>query len=138
MPDDKINLDLIQMVQKARMQHDNVTLPSTVTGVYWIESKAPEGSYPALTPRTGEWRISTTVEAVDALWLKIKAATEAGQLGYKAKVSTKPVEGQTQANERIICVRSYDADDSADLERLRQALLALGLETLYYQRDKID
>jgi len=35
---DPPNLDLISMVQQARMQHDADVLPSQVGAVYWIES----------------------------------------------------------------------------------------------------
>jgi hypothetical protein len=137
MPNDKkgdpLNLDLIRMVQNARMMHDNETLPSKVSGVYWIECKRKEGDYPAITPRTGEWRIITTLAEVDAVWLKIKAATEAGDLGYKSKVSS--ISPDKDANHRLICVRTYDADDKEDVERVQQALRAIGIEALDYKRD---
>jgi hypothetical protein len=137
MPDNKnpdpLNLDLIQMVQKARMMHDNEAIPSKMTGIYWIECKRKEGDYPDITPRTGEWRILTSLAEVDALWLKIKEATEAGKLGYKSKVST--LSPDRDSSHRLICVRTYDADDSADVERIRQALESLGFSELTYQRD---
>lgn len=128
-----LNLDLIQMVQRARMMHDNEALPSQMTGIYWIEAKRPEGDYPALTPRTGEWRITTSKAEVDALWLKIREATESGKLGYKSKVSTISPDGD--ADHRLICVRTYDAEDSADVERIRLALEAMGIQGMQYQRD---
>jgi len=135
MSDDKINLDLINMVQNARMQHDADATPSRVPGTYWIEAKYPQGAMP--TPRTGEWRIHTTIEHVDALWLKIRAATEEGQLGYKSKVSTKPAHNQGHPDERLICVRTYDADDAADVQRVQAALRKLGVEAaMAYVRDK--
>lgn len=137
MPNDKkgdpLNLDLIRMVQQARMMHDNEAVPSKITGIYWIECKRNEGDYPAITPRTGEWRIFTTLAEVDAHWLKIKEATEAGKLGYKSKVSTLSPDGD--ASRRLICVRTYDADNNADVERIRLALESLGFSELVYQRD---
>ncbi|MBL8161975.1 MAG: DUF1917 domain-containing protein [Anaerolineae bacterium] len=120
-------LDLIQMVQRGRMAHDAQAQPSQMTGVYWLEAK-PLGSYPVPTARAGEWRIPTSTAAMDALWARIKAATEAGELGYKAKISTTPAHGQADADARMIVVRTVDADDTADVERVRAALRALGID----------
>lgn len=137
MPNDKnnppLNLDLIQMVQQARMEHDKEAIPSKMTGIYWIECKRPEGDYPALTARTGEWRFTCELSEVDALWLKIKAATVAAKLGHKSKVST--ISPNADAQTRLICVRTYDADDSADVERVRLSLIELGISEMQYQRD---
>lgn len=88
------NLDLIRMVQAARMRHDADALPSQVGGVYWIEAKRKTGDDLALTPHAGQWVIATTLQEVDALWLTIKQATEEGKLGYKSKVSTAAAPGQ--------------------------------------------
>jgi hypothetical protein len=129
------NLDLIAMVQAARMQHDSEALPSRAGGVYWIEAKRKVGDYPAPTPRSGQWVMETTLEAVDALWLKIKQATESGQLGHKSKVSTAAGPGQSDANARLICVRTYDANDMADMERIHAALAALE-RNWRYEKDR--
>lgn len=133
--DSNINLDLIQMVQNARMQHDNDAAPSRVPGVYWVEAKNQQANATQPTARAGEWRIATTVEAIDDLWKRVKTATEAGQLGYKAKASTSPAKGQTERDARIICVRTYDAADTADVERVATALRALGIVDMDYARD---
>src|SRR6185369_8120539 len=120
MTDDKPkppNLDLIQMVQQARMLHDREAVPSSMNAVYWIESK-PLMAIRVLTPRTGHWLIETTVTEVDNLWAKIRQATEDGRLGYKSKVSTSPARGQTNTSARLIVVCTYDADDLADVARL--------------------
>lgn len=135
MPDDNINLDLINMVQNARMAHDKDAQPSKVPGVYWIEVKPNAEGHAMPTPRTGEFRIATDAEHVDDLWATIKQATEAGQLGYKSKVSTRPAHGQPGDTERMICVRTYDADDNADVERIRAALQGLGVDNAVYARD---
>ncbi|MEO0563316.1 MAG: putative phosphothreonine lyase domain-containing protein [Chloroflexota bacterium] len=128
MPDDKNNpkmdLDLIQMVQRARMMNDNTAQPSDISAVYWIEAKAPN---PSPTPRAGKWEIHTHVDEVDALWAKVKAATEAGELGYKSKVSTSPGKDQANANARIIHIRCSDSADEADLERVRVKLHEIGV-----------
>lgn len=131
---DKPDLDLIQMVQRARMQHDSQSTPSEVTGVYWIESK-PLTEVPAPTTSAGSWIISTNADEVDSLWAKIKAATEAGELGYKSKVSTVPGKGQHRLQDRLIIVRTYDSLDSADMSRVEHRLRDMGINNLSYERD---
>ncbi len=132
----KVNLDLIEMVQRARMMHDKDARPSDYAAVYWIEAKRGTGDYPAPTANAGEWRARLTVATVDQVWEKVKRATVAGKLGYKSKVSTRPAAGQADLDERLICLRTYDARDADDVERVRVALQALGLETLEYVADK--
>ncbi len=120
------NLDLINRVQQARMQHDAGAQPSQISAAYWIEAKRPpEFDAPAPTPRAGYWLLHTSVHAVDDLWAKIKAATEAGQLGYKSKVAT--ASRDSQSDTRVIHVLTYDRADAADVERVRAALEQLGL-----------
>ena len=135
MKDSNINLDLINMVQNARMAHDKDAKPSQVPGVYWIEVKPQQGKIKPPTARTGEWQIATTLDAVDDLWAIVKQATEQGQLGYKSKVSTRPAHGQSDDDARLICVRTYDADDREDVERIKQALIERGITPMQYQRD---
>ena len=131
------DLDLIRMVQEARMQHDSEALPSKAGGVYWIEAKRKLGDYPAPTPRSGQWVIPTTLQDVDALWLKIKQATEAGKLGHKSKVSTAAGPGQADSEARLICVRTYDSADESDVQRVLNALRELGIEgDLRYEKDR--
>lgn len=119
------NLDLIGMVQRARMAHDAAAKPSDVSAVYWIECKPRVEVMP--TPRAGEWVIETDVSAVDALWARIKQATEDGRLGYKSKVSTAPRGRDQPLTQRVIVVRTVDADDAADVARVQAALAALGV-----------
>ncbi|MEZ4669844.1 MAG: DUF1917 domain-containing protein [Anaerolineae bacterium] len=130
---EKPNLDLIRLVQQARMAHDREAQPSSVSAVYWIESKPLKPAAPP-TPRAGEYIIETTLAEVDALWGKIRTATEAGELGYKSKVSTSPAKGQTSSEARVIVVRTADADDTADVARVETVLKALGITPQRYER----
>jgi hypothetical protein len=108
------------------MQHDAEAIPSQVSGVYWIECKRPDDvDAPGPTSRAGYWQLTTTLDRIDALWATIKAATEAGQLGYKAKVATAARDGH--ADSRAVHVLTYDSTDSADVERVRAALTALAV-----------
>jgi hypothetical protein len=133
------NLNLIQMVQRARMQNDATALPSRANAGYWIEAKRKSDG-PGPTPRAGHWVIPTTLDAIDELWTKIRAATEAGQLGYKARVSTRPPrdpKGPQTAptNDRVIYVCTYDACDGEDVGRVQAGLARLGVkESFEYQR----
>ena len=134
----KADLDLIDMVQRARMLHDASARPSDYSAVYWIESKRKAGEYPAPTAKTGEWRVHLDIKNVDAVWARVKQATESGRLGYKSKVSTGPAAAQTDPEARLLCVRTYDAGDAGDVARVQRELLALGLSDLEYVGDKSD
>ena len=125
------NLDLIQMVQRARMLHDATAIPSEIGGVYWIEAKNEQAVPP--TSRAGLWLIETDLAAVDALWAAVKAATLAGELGYKSKVSTASRGGRGGTDQRVICVCTADGADAADVERVRAALADLGIVPLRYE-----
>lgn len=132
----QMNLDLIAMIQRARMLHDEDARPSDYAAVYWIEAKCATGDCSQPTANAGEWRARLTVATVDQVWEKVKQATVAGKLGYKSKVSTRPAAGQADPDERLLCARTYDARDVDDVERVRAALQALGLETLEYVAEK--
>lgn len=131
-----LNLDLIQQVQNARMLHDATARPSAMSAVYWIEAKRRQGDFPAPTAMAGEWRIGLTVKNVDGIWEQVKALTVAGKLGYKSKVSTAPATGQADPDARLLCVRTYDARDANDVERVGQALRDIGLNRMEYVADK--
>ncbi|MEM9951654.1 MAG: putative phosphothreonine lyase domain-containing protein [Chloroflexota bacterium] len=129
----KLDMDIINMVQNARMMHDNEAVPSKVPGVYWIEAKNPNADQ-SPTARAGEFQISTNVDDVDAQWATIKSATEAGQLGYKSKVSTSPTDGTPHGKQRLIVVRTIDAEDKDDVQRVENQLRDLGFEAMVYVR----
>ena len=125
------DLDLIQRVQRARMEHDQQATPSAAGGVYWIESKR-QGDGPGPTARAGRFIVMTRADEVDALWVKIKQATEAGALGYKSKVAT--ASRAARGSDRAVHILTYDADDAADVARVARALAALGVQPQEYRR----
>ncbi len=127
------NLALIQQVQRARMLHDAQATPSALDAGYWVECKpVPEVALP--TVRAGGWIVLTTRSQSDSHWALIKEATLTGRLGYKSKISTSPAPGQADPDVRLIVVRTCDADDSADVARVRAAILELGLTPNRYVR----
>ncbi|GAB4325915.1 MAG: hypothetical protein Kow00117_13440 [Phototrophicales bacterium] len=113
---EKPDLDLIQMVQRARMQHDEQATPSQIQAVYWIEAKYNASP----TPRAGQWVCEVSPEQVDTVWEKIKQATQAGELGYKSKVSTAVRQGRHR-----LCVCTVDAQHAADVQRVYNVLVQL-------------
>jgi hypothetical protein len=122
---DEKDLRIIQQVQRARMMHDAEAVPSQVGGVYWIEAKPAEGvAHAAPTPRAGQWMLAVPAEQADAVWERVKAATQAGQLGYKARIATV---SRNSDKTRMIHVKTADRDDAADVGRVRQALDELGI-----------
>lgn len=136
MPDDKTpqapNLDLIQLVQRARLQHDADAVPSAIAAVYWIECEADVPTA-APTPRAGAWVIECDVANVDAVWDTVKRATRMGKLGYKSKVLTASRKGGRDSTSRVILVGTADRADAADCARVRDALEGLGLAPLRYE-----
>jgi hypothetical protein len=136
MSDDKPqppNMDLIGMVQQARMLHDGEAIPSQVAAVYWIEAK-PHDAGQAPTAQAGYWLIETEVAHVDHIWAAVKAATERGELGYKSKVSTASRGGNP--DQRVIYVCTVDATDTADIKRVADALAALAIAPVRYVADR--
>jgi hypothetical protein len=62
------------------------------------------------------------------MWAKIKAATERGLLGGRAKVATMKLNPNAAANDtRLICVYTYDVDDERDCSNVREMLRDLGV-----------
>ena len=68
------------------------------------------------------------VRSVDAVWGKIKTATEEGRLGDSTKVATaRPNPIAVDSSKKVICVYTYDWTDKEDVLRIRAELRALGI-----------
>ena len=120
---DPPDLDLIQLVQRARMAHDDQARPSQISGAYWLEAKAPPAARPGPTPRAAALRAETGVADVDTLWERLRAATHAGRLGYKAKVATAAREAAPDRRElRVLIADRADAPEVARVQARLQAL----------------
>jgi hypothetical protein len=101
--------------------------PSTEKSLLWLSADRKVGAYPQPTERAGKWQIFTRAAVVDDVWRKIKEAVEEGKLGGIAKVSTaRPNPNSPDPATRVICVYTYDADDKADVDRVRSSLRELG------------
>jgi hypothetical protein len=94
-------------------------------GQSWIYAGRAVGAYPDSTPHGGKWLVYFPVAKIDQEWARIKAAVEAGRLGGLAKVATSPREYRLGFM-HVVCVYTYDAEDVADVRRVRQELRAMG------------
>jgi hypothetical protein len=112
-------------------------VPSRSADDYWVRAHHTTKTYPAHTERGGKWLLFVPTPDVDTHWEQVLQALDAGALGESAKVSTalkNPRE--TSPDKRVICVYTYDADDYADVSRVRQALRDIGYtRNLAYKMD---
>jgi hypothetical protein len=101
--------------------------PSEVSDVYWLHASRRDDTYPEDSERSGKWLLFIPVAEIDAVWDKIRAATEEGRLGGSAKVATaKPSPLAKNPARRVICIYTYDWKDEADVRRVRGELRELG------------
>lgn len=112
-------------------------LPSQETRDVWIHAFRKTGEYPNGTERSGKWLIWLSSETIDRYWQKIKEAVEQGKLGDQAKVSTAASARVKQGKPHVICVYTYDYEDTADVMRVRSALRDLGIRReIIYKADE--
>ena len=113
---------------KSCLSLDDNQKPSKVTDVYWIFAERRMGQYPEATMYSGKWLIFVSLGRLDAVWRKIKYATENGQLGPESKTATaKPNSLAGKSKQKVICVYTYDWTDDQDVKRTRDELKNLGI-----------
>jgi hypothetical protein len=96
----------------------------------WLHIERPPGAYPDLTERAGVWIVAVGLGSFEHAWAAIRAATEAGVLGPRARVVPADRDRLPKAwtgPQLIIEVTTYDATDAADVWRVRQAIRDLGI-----------
>jgi hypothetical protein len=82
----------------------------------WAISHHP---YHENSSRVGKWMLFPHVSTIDGVWETIRVACEEGKLGGVAKVATmKANRNALKAEEKLICVYTYDSDDVTDLQRV--------------------
>ena len=102
-------------------------LPMEVKDAYWVFAFREKGIYPK-SVNPGKWLIFVSVKDIDAIWMKIRKATEDGLLGDSAKSSTAKDNGMSRnKNSKVICVYTYDWKDKNDVFRIRSVLRELGI-----------
>jgi Basophilic leukemia-expressed protein Bles03 len=112
--------------------------PSKVTDEFWLVAERAVGEYPEHTELGGKWLIFVPVQQVDAVWTKVKEATQQGMLGGSAKAATaRPNPNATNPDVKVICVYTYDCTDENDVRRVREKLRELGIVAkIPYKADK--
>lgn len=101
--------------------------PSAVSDAYWLGAECKTSNFKKPTERAGKWLVYLSIDRIDEYWAKIKKATEDGQLGYSAKVSTARPNPLASSKARVIVVYTYDWKDEKDVFRIRKALRRLGI-----------
>lgn len=102
--------------------------PSLVTDDYWVYAERKTGVYPTATERSGKWLIFVPLPNIDAVWERVRAATEAGKLGDSAKTATAMQNpNAVDQTKKVICVYTYDWQDKEDVMRIRAELRNIGI-----------
>lgn len=102
--------------------------PSVNTELPWLFAFDRTGERCQLGPDCGKWTVFVPLSRIDEAWAIVQAATEAGELGAQSKVSTEPNPNGRNRDERVICVFTHDANDEADVMRVREELRRLGVK----------
>lgn len=123
-------------VSASRKSSQTECYPSSCTSVPWIHAAGPGQPKPTLC--SGKWLIFCPTTEVDPTWDLIRQATEGGLLGFASKVSTAhPGTIGHTSETRIICVYTYDYEDTTDVRRIRSALRDLGItQKIPYKADE--
>jgi len=110
--------------------------PSVTHDRPWLHVFRRTKGYPKDTPRSGKCLVFVRRDEVDTAWLHVRDATIAGELGSCAKVATAMPNQFNASGTHVICVYTYDADDAADVGRVRKGLRALGfVKNIPYKTD---
>ncbi len=112
--------------------------PSEFKDAFWIYARRQRGTYPHRTEKSGKWLLFVPTESIDAVWEKIRRATEQGRLGNASKVSTAlPKPNFKDTGKRVICVYTCDSDDADDVRQIRAELRKLGFTNkISYKTDE--
>ncbi|MCJ1274055.1 hypothetical protein MMC21_001849 [Puttea exsequens] len=91
---------------------------------------------------SGKWMLFPSPQEVDRCWRLVAEGTAAGQLGFAAKVAT---DDGSHAHTRLICIYTLDFGGKADVKRVVEKLVEVGLvkrsgaigegRAIYYKAD---
>ena len=102
--------------------------PSEERGAFFLRAYALGTNDSVHREHGGKWLILVPRTDVDAVWLRIREALEAGRLGDCAKVSTaRPNRNAPDPLMHVICVYTNNSDDVDDVKRVRASLRELKL-----------
>jgi hypothetical protein len=120
------------------MEGNDLRDPSQVHDAFWIFAfRRKDSRYPSPTVQSGKWLLFIPKSDIDGVWSLIREATTSGLLGDESKVSTaRPSPLCHNQNESVICVYTYDSEDTEDVRRVRQELRNLGFNNkIPYKED---
>ena len=120
------------------MRREEEDIPSENAVDEWIYAHGVgEGCYEDGHSFTGKWLIWASWADVDERWKQIKQATEAGQLGVSAKVSTiRP--NAYKRKDHVIEVYTSDYRDEASVGGVLRGLRRLGISGVLYYKTEQD
>src|SRR5258708_37883884 len=123
---------------RTKKESIHMLLPSHVYNTDWLwayRNREIKGCALKM-PTYGKWMLFPQVGQVDQVSMAIKRMTEEGLLGYAAKVATmKPSAEAHNEEEKLICVYTYDGDDTQDLLRVLKAIRSSYQERALYKED---
>lgn len=88
----------------------------------------PEG---VAEERGGKWITFLRIHYVDEVWSRVRQATAEGRLTFAAKISTYRTMGGD--GRFVLCVFTADAEDVADIMRVRDLLRAMDFKRMSYK-----
>lgn len=105
---------------------------------YWMYAQRKAGEYPEHSSRGGKWLIFVSSYNLAKVWTKIKIAVEEGRLGDMAKATGAMRNSHSQnSNTKVICVYTYDWEDTQDVKRIREELRKIGIiRKISYKTDE--
>jgi hypothetical protein len=111
--------------------------PSKNTSERWIYARGVgKGCYQGGQTYVGKWLIFVPRANVDEVWERIRQASENGQLGIEAKVSTSYPSGY-KSTDHVICIYTYDFRDKANVGKVLAKLREIGIQgRLFYKTDQ--
>jgi len=114
-----------------------VLSPSREATRPWIHAERKgEGPRNDAEAYAGKWLVFVPRARVDAVWERIRQATEEGRLGIAAKVSTSRPSGY-RSTDHVICVYTRDCRDRTDVSDTLKGLRAIRVRgKLYYKTDQ--
>ncbi len=112
-------------------------IPTKTRQTYWIVQDAPGSAPEAIEDENaGKWLIFQEPDLVDSVWIKVRDATVALELGISAKVSTAKPNPDSRDNRKVIYVYTKDWVDEPDVMRVREKLRELGFaDRIGYKRN---
>jgi DNA helicase-2/ATP-dependent DNA helicase PcrA len=112
--------------------------PSQTRDQYWLYAYRNGVKATNAMNNAGKWLLFVPVDDIDRWWELIRTATEEGRLGPASKTSTaKPNPNAADQDTKVICVYTENAEDEADVMRVREELRRLGIKwDLCYKTDE--